>query len=257
MTGKKICFISDAHFGVHVSGYDDREERFAQLCALEAQNWSELYIVGDLFDFWIEYHWAIRPDYFNVLHQLKLLVDRGITVHYLAGNHDFALGSFLQETIGISVYPDFVDKVLQGKRVYAYHGDGLLKKDFGYRLLKILLRNPVNQRIYRILHPNVGVPFGSFISGSSRKYLNRPVGKPFLGEYRECARKQLQKGNDIVIYGHIHYPDIVRFGDLGTYCNLGAWLQYYNYATMENGEITLFKFQEDGSSVEIPSSAAK
>ena len=242
MTRKKICFISDAHFGVSVQGYDDREERFAQLCALEARHWSELYIVGDLFDFWVEYRWAIRPDYFDVLHQLKLLVDRGIAVHYLAGNHDFALGSFLEKMIGISVFPGVVEKELQGKRVHMYHGDGLLKKDVGYRILKMLLRNPINQRLYKMLHPNIGVPLGSLISGSSRKYLNRPNGKKYLPEYRTHAHQQLQKGNDIVIHGHVHFPDLVRYGDLGTYCNLGAWLEYYSYATMENGEITLFKF---------------
>ena len=253
MSDKKICFISDAHFGVPVPGYDNREERFIQLCSCEAENWSELYIVGDLFDFWVEYRWAIRPDYFNILHQLKLLVDRGIAVHYLAGNHDFALGSFLEKTIGISVYPGAVEKVIQGRRVYAFHGDGLLKKDFGYRILKLLLRNPVNQLIYKMMHPNIGVPFGSFISGSSRKYLNRPEGSEFLEEYRVHAQRQLKNGSDLVIYGHIHYPDLVRYGDLGIYCNTGAWLKYYSYATMENGEITLLQFQEDGSSAAVPS----
>jgi UDP-2,3-diacylglucosamine hydrolase len=251
MKRKKICFLSDAHFGVPVPGYDDREERFRWFCEQEAHAWSDLYIVGDLFDFWVEYRWAIRPDYFNVLHQLRQLVGQGIKVHYLAGNHDFALGPFLRKTIGLAVYPGAIDRKLQGRRFHIYHGDGLLKKDFGYRILKKLLRNRVNQWLYKLMHPNIGVPLGSFISGSSRKYLDRPEGNHFLKEYRECARSQLKKGYDVVMYGHVHYPDFVRYGELGTYCNVGAWLKYCSYAILEGGELTLLKFQEDGASFPV------
>jgi UDP-2,3-diacylglucosamine hydrolase len=253
---KKICFISDAHFGISLPGFDDREDLFFHFLEREADSLSELYIVGDLFDFWIEYRHAIRPDYFLVLHHLRRLIDRGVTVHYLAGNHDFALGPFLRNTMGIQVYPDTLSREIQGKRVFLYHGDGLIKIDIGYRILKKLLRNPINQRIYKLLHPDIGVPLGSFISGSSRKYLNRTLSDNVLDEYRNCAKKRLNDGYDIVIYGHIHQPEFLSY-PLGIYGNLGSWLKHYTYAMMENGVFALYRYHDGKPDEPLPIIDAK
>jgi UDP-2,3-diacylglucosamine hydrolase len=253
---KKICFISDAHFGISLPGFDDRETLFFRFLEREAVTLSELYIVGDLFDFWIEYRHTIRPDYFLVLHHLKLLIDRGISVHYLAGNHDFALGPFLQKTMGIRIYPGALSRDIQGKRVYLYHGDGLIKRDVGYRILKKLLRNPLNQRIYKLLHPNIGVPLGSLVSGSSRKYLNRPLAENLRNEYRDCAKKRLNDGHDMVIYGHIHLPEFLSYPS-GIYCNLGSWLQHYTYAIMENGALALYRYHDGEPAEPLPLIAMK
>jgi UDP-2,3-diacylglucosamine hydrolase len=253
---KKVCFISDAHFGVDLPGFEDRERLFFNFLEREAAAWSELYIVGDLFDFWVEYRHAIRPDYFPVVHRLKNIIDNGVAIHYLAGNHDFALGPFLSHTLGISIYPGSITREIQGKRVYLYHGDGLIKWDIGYRVLKKLLRNPVNQRIYKLLHPDIGVPLGSFISGSSRKYLKRSLPDRFRDEYRTCARKVLNKGNDIVIYGHIHLPEFIRY-PAGIYCNIGSWLKQFTYATMFNGEVSLLRYHDGEASESLPAISLK
>jgi len=246
---KKVCFISDAHFGINLPGYNDRERHFFGFLAREASSWSELYIVGDLFDFWIEYNHAIRPDAIAVVHHLWKVIDSGVAVHYLAGNHDFALGPFLEKEMGICIHPAAISTEIQGKRVYLYHGDGLIKRDIGYRVLKKLLRNPLNQRIYKLLHPDIGVPLGSFISGSSRKYLNKPLSEKILQEYRECARKELDRGHDIVTFGHIHHPEFIKYPS-GIYCNLGSWLKHYSYATMCEGELSLVRYH-DGAEAEV------
>lgn len=249
MTIKHTYFISDAHFGIDLEGHNNREELFFRFLKREAPHMEELYIIGDLFDFWVEYRCAIRPDYFAVLHHLKTLIDNGVKIHYLAGNHDFALGTFLTDTIGIAVYPIDLACTIQGKRVYMYHGDGLIGRDIGYKVLKKLLRSPFNQRIYRLLHPNVGVPFGSSVSGSSRKYLNKPLSQALRDEYARCARNVLHSGHDIVIYGHIHVPEFIQWPE-GIYCNTGAWLKHYSYAVMRQGELSL-RHYVDGAADEL------
>ncbi|MBN1309028.1 MAG: UDP-2,3-diacylglucosamine diphosphatase [Chitinispirillaceae bacterium] len=251
MKSNKVYFVSDAHFGIDLPGCEDRERLFFNFLDQEVIGGSELYIVGDLFDFWIEYGHAIRPDYVPVLHHLWKAVDHGVTIHYLAGNHDFALGPFLEKTMGIRIYPGEIAREIQGKRVYLYHGDGLIKRDIGYRVLKKLLRNPINQRIYKLLHPDIGVPLGSFVSGSSRKYLNRPLAEKFREEYRRCAQKELARGHDIVIYGHIHLPELISY-PYGVYCNIGSWLKYYTYATMCDGKLLLLRYQEGGDAEVLP-----
>ncbi len=245
-------FISDAHFGIAIEGSENRDRVFCKLMEKVYQTGSDLFIIGDLFDFWIEYKYAIRPDYFLILAQLNRLVNAGVNVYYLAGNHDFALGKFLNETIGIVICPDTLDITLQGKKVHLYHGDGILKKDVGYRILKRLLRNRFNQKLYKMLHPDLGVPFGIFCSGSSRKHSTRLLTPELIREYRTEAFRQLDSGYDIVMYGHTHHGEIVHTHNGKVYCNTGAWLGHYNYVTMEEGELCLWKFSQDGSSKMVP-----
>lgn len=234
-----------------MQGGEYRDLHFSNLLENAPQNVSDLYIIGDLFDFWIEYRSSIRSDYFSVLHSLKKTVDRGVKVHYLAGNHDFALGSFLKDTIGIQIYQDFLEVQIQGKKVHLFHGDGLIKKDIGYRILKRIFRNQFNQRLFKLLHPDLGVSIGTFFSGSSRKYLRRFLSESIIREYRENARRRLESGNDLVIFGHTHYPEHCCF-DSGIYVNTGSWLINYNYASMTDGRISLWRYRPDNSPELIP-----
>jgi len=247
MKKNTVYFISDAHFGIKLDGCEEREKHFFRLLDEITPSMSALYINGDLFDFWIEYRNAIRPDYFNVLHHLKQLVDQGIEVHYLAGNHDFALGSFLTDQVGIIIHPESVDTVIQGKKVHIYHGDGLIKKDIGYRILKRILRNKTNQYFYRMLHPDIGVALGTFASGSSRKYLRPRFLDWIRKEYREHANSILEKGADIVIFGHTHEGEIVHCPK-GIYCNMGSWLINYNFASMTDGVLKFWNYPPSAAS---------
>jgi UDP-2,3-diacylglucosamine hydrolase len=242
MSSQTALFISDAHFGIPIYGDIERERYFADLLENFPSELSDLFIIGDLFDFWIEYRYAIRSDYFTVLHTLKKIVDKGINIHYLAGNHDFALGSFLRDVIGINIQHDVYNLTIQGKKVHLFHGDGLIKQDIGYRILKSILRNKFNQKLYKILHPDFGVQLGSFFSGSSRKYLRRNIPQWIIEEYRDHAKKTLDQGFDIVVYGHTHIGELCKF-ESGIYLNTGSWLINHHYATMTDGELALWSYQ--------------
>ncbi|MBD3315013.1 MAG: UDP-2,3-diacylglucosamine diphosphatase [Chitinivibrionales bacterium] len=249
-------FISDAHLGTRLTGFDQRETELPAFLRELTDTASHLFIVGDLFDFWIEYAHAVRPVFFPVLHELRLLVEHGVEVHYLAGNHDFALGSFLNQAIGIHLHPAHLDIELQGKKVHLYHGDGLLRRDVGYRLLRRILRNRFNQRLYKLLHPNIGVPLALFFSRSSRHYMESSAQKIPLDEYRGWARQRLDAGSDIVVLGHTHHPEISDYGGR-RYCNTGEWIRRYTYACMENGEITLWRRIPGAAPMPIQFSATK
>lgn len=251
-----VYFISDAHFGISISGQESREEHFSSFIQDISTSMSKLFIVGDLFDFWIEYKRAIRPDYFNVLYTLKQLTEKKIPVHYLAGNHDFALGTFLKDYLGITIHHGHYETVIQDKKVHLYHGDGLIKSDYGYRILRKILRNPVNQHIYKLLHPNIGVWFATRCSGHSRKYLSGRISEKSVQEYRMHARKYLESGNDIAIFGHTHRAELCDLG-CGIYCNTGSWLINYNYASMKNGRISLWAYNCDSSSQKLPLTVCK
>jgi UDP-2,3-diacylglucosamine hydrolase len=240
-----VYFVSDAHFGVGAKHPDHRVELFRDLTAQMCKRATDLFIVGDLFDFWIEYRFAIRPDYFPVLYELYRLVESGVKVHYLAGNHDFALGPFLEKTMGISIHHGTLDLELQGRKVHLCHGDGILSHDVRYRISKVFLRNTLFQKLYKILHPDIGVAFGIYCSKSHRKYSVLRLTPEVIEKYRQAARQRMkQKKSDLVIFSHTHHGEIHKF-DEGEYCNTGAWMNHYNYATLLDGKIELKAFSAD------------
>lgn len=242
-----VYFISDAHLGADCPGCEAREGHLLDFLATLRGKARALFIVGDLFDFWIEYPNAIRPDYFTVLHHLRMLIESGVNVHYLAGNHDFALGPFLTDTVGISIHTGHCTLTLHGKRIHLHHGDGLVGKDIGYHFLRAVLRNRLNQRLFKLIHPDIGIPFAKFCSHASRYFLKRTCSERKLAQYRRVARQFIGRGSDIVVFGHTHRPELYDFG-AASYCNTGEWIRRYTYAKLEGGDMTLWEyFPREGS----------
>lgn len=228
--------MSDAHLGLRV----DREERQRISSLLDffshmGKNADGLYIVGDLFDFWFEYTSVIPRRHFLILCALKTLVNQGVTVEYITGNHDFGMDSFFETDLGIPVHHEPVDTTLDGKRVYIAHGDGLAKKDVGYRLLKKVLRNPVNIRLYRLLHPDLGFRLALFCSKLSRDHLAIENKEE---EYIQYAKTKFADGFERVILAHTHRPQEYRENDFA-YINTGDWMNFFSYGKLEKGQLSL------------------
>jgi len=235
-----VFFVSDGHFGL---GNDEagKNRCFAEMAAEMRGRATDLYILGDLFDFWIEYRHAIRPDYFLVLHELRGLVQAGVKVHYLTGNHDFALGNFLEKTVGVAVGKT-MHASLQGRNVYMRHGDNI-NKSGGLKFAERLMHSRFLQTLYKALHPNIGVKLGRLCSAASKKRSReRGISEEDLQKYRRAAQTYLKsKKCDLVILAHTHHSELVRF-DEGEYCNTGSWMDNYDYAVMRGGEIRLCRW---------------
>lgn len=238
-------FISDAHLGNNNPYPRWREEWLLDFLERIQVDATHLFIVGDLFDFWIEYRHAIRPDYFNILWGLKTLRHKGVEIHYLAGNHDFALGPFLEQEIGVHLHFKPCVLTLQQQRLLISHGNGLLAGQCGDRFVQRQLFNPRWQKLYKLLHPNLGVPLGNAVSRLSRRR-NKPEALPqWATRYRQKAHEYLQRDYDMVIWGHTHWPEICCWqinGSLKVYCNTGDWLDRFTYATLKSSRLQLWRY---------------
>lgn len=243
-TEGKIYFISDAHLGEDISKVEkSKEERLIAFLRHIAQDAAFLYVVGDLFDFWFEYKQAVPARHHRVLHRLATLVQQGIHTVYVAGNHDFCLGHFLSQEIGMEVSAQPLAVEHHGLRLFVAHGDGLASKDRGYRFLKKILRHPLSVWLYRQVHPDIGLPLGKLISASSRAYTDQKALK-MVAEYELAARQKLSQGFDAVILGHSHYPILRRFGEK-TYLNIGDWITHFTYGMLQEGKLTLEKWEKN------------
>jgi len=220
----------------------NRIARFRELAAHIRAHASELYLVGDMFDFWIEYGSAIRPGYFGVLHELRGIVEAGVPVRYVAGNHDFAVGNFLEKHVGLTLHRGCVNAELQGRKLHISHGHRI-GMDLTQRLIDAMLRNKALQAFYKLLHPSLGVAIGAFVSAAS-KAKSRRAGVPVkaLERYRRTARARLKAGKcDLVVFAHTHYGEVLRWNE-GEYCNTGSWMDKREYAVLQGGKISLLRW---------------
>lgn len=214
-----------------------------QFLDIMANDATHVYIVGDLFDFWYEYKNVIPKKYFNFLYKFKLMTEGGVEMHYLAGNHDFYLGQFFDNYINIKTWPDEYEFSLNNKNFFIWHGDGLGRKDGGYRFLKKIMRSKVNQKIFRFLHPDYGVTFARWVSGSSRKYTSQLNHLRDESDYFEFAEKQFKRGVDYVLMGHRHNPLEHKVGNK-KYINLGDWITCFSYAVFDGKDLELKYFKD-------------
>ena len=240
---KKIYFISDFHLGI-----PDREKslereklivRFLEEIRGQAE---EIFILGDIFDFWYEYRKVVPKGHTRLLGKLAELTDTGIPLHFFVGNHDMWMKDYFQSELNIPVYFHPQELERQGKKLMIGHGDGLGPGDHGYKRLKKLFRNPVSKFLFGVFPPVMGMGLANYLSRRSRAAtMNEQV---FLGEEKEwliihCKEVLKQKNIDFFVFGHRHLPIDHRLSEGSRYINLGDWIHYFTYAVLENGEMTL------------------
>jgi len=234
----KIYFLSDVHLGAHSASQERlKQDRLVSFFRKIENEGAELVIGGDLFDFWFEYNHVVPRMHFRVLAQLAALASK-ITVRYIAGNHDFWLDSFMSNEVGLIIHPDEYIMSLDGKKYFISHGDGLLKQDHGYRMLKWVLRHRVNIILYRLLHPDFGVPFALFCSHLSRKSSGRRKRPYSDSDYREFAFSKIDQGFDYVVLGHTHWA-AMQPHNKGFYLNPGFFGRNFTYIVVNDGEAQL------------------
>ena len=220
---KRYFFISDQHLGLQSKEIEDKKERLlVEFLKYAEDNCDELFILGDLFDYWFEYKRVYQKGYFRTLTALQDVAEKGIQIHYFIGNHDFLHQDFFTSEFGIIMHENPITITLNNKKFYIGHGDGLVKNDVGYRILKTVLRNKFVQKLYSLLHPDLGIAIASKTSKSSREYTK----KKDYGEIdgmQSAAIQKIDEGYDYVIFGHTHERSIKKING-GTYINLGSWI---------------------------------
>jgi UDP-2,3-diacylglucosamine hydrolase len=245
--GKKIYFASDFHLGVptHTESLEREKKVVSWLCSIE-DSASHIFILGDLFDFWFEYKYTIPKGFVRILGKLMQLRDADIPVTFFTGNHDMWMFGYFQEEFGIRVFKDPVTVNIQNKKFFIGHGDGLGPGDRKYKIIKTIFTNKTAQRVFRWLHPDVGIRLANYWSHKSRQK-NLSEDKKYYGEdewlVRFCREQEEEEHHDFYVFGHRHLPLDVRINDRSRYINLGDWIMSFTYAEFDGREISLKTYE--------------
>lgn len=246
-------FIADAHLGQgSLESNRAREQDLLAFFDRVASERAALYVNGDLFDFWFEYAHVIPWRHAPVLAAIRAVVDRGIPVSFLGGNHDWWAGRSFEAFGGMAVHRGPISVQHQGLRLFLAHGDGLASRgDSGYLLLRAVLRHPAAIALLRLVHPDVAYSLGHRLSKFSREHL---TDREFAVEapLARAVDAKLAEGWDAFLMGHMHARHRERRPGGGTLFILGDWMRLFSALRLENGEF-LWEDWTSGKPVELGS----
>lgn len=249
MQKKKIYFASDFHLGVpDLASSHDREKKICRWLDSIRHDAEEIFLVGDIFDFWYEYHYTVPKGTVRLLGKIAELTDSGIVVHFFTGNHDLWMKNYFTEELQVQVHHAPVQREFFGKQFFIGHGDGLGPGDAWYKVLRFFFTNSIFQWLFSRLHPNLAF----YIARKSSKRSRVQTGdsdEKFLGVENEWlflfCRDYLQShAMDFFIFGHRHLPLDLDVDGKARYLNLGEWFNYCTYAVADENGLRLEKFEK-------------
>ena len=247
-TRNKIYFASDFHLGA--GGYAstrEREDRLVRWLDLVKTDAAEVFLMGDVFDFWFEYKTVVPKGYVRFLGKLAELTDAGILLYLFRGNHDMWMFDYFEREFGATIVTNEMKIERGGKKFYLHHGDGLGPGDAMYKILKKIFRSQLCQWLFARIHPNLGVGIANYWSRHSRiAGENNSKRKDEEKEWLVVYSRELLATDfyDYLIFGHRHFPLDIRLNEQSRYINLGEWVNYNSYAVFDGKALTMHYFEK-------------
>lgn len=237
----RAIFIADAHL---VSPNDANYSLLLHFLDELEGDLDTLYIMGDLFDFWLGFPSHPFTQYDAVLDALERLVLRGCRLVYFEGNHDFHLGAIFSQRLKAEIHAGPVIESVQGRRLYLCHGDQINREDRLYRLLRFLLRTRLVVAGVRHISPAWADKIRERLQKRSQAGYSAKTAR---WDYRQIlldfAGSLLKQGCDGLVTGHFHLAlrENIPGSDFAL-LSLGDWMEQFTYGEMRDGELRLMTY---------------
>ncbi len=239
----KIFFASDFHLGLNTGSPPlEREKKVVAWLNDIAPMADEIYLLGDVFDFWWEYKLVVPRGFTRFLGTVSSITDSGIPVHFFTGNHDMWIKDYLSKECGMITHTEPFITTFNGKRFYLAHGEGLGSDNSGLKILLNIFHNKPLRVLYSSLHPSLGVGFGHRWSKNSR--LGKGISTEFMGEEKEDLIKYATnicntEKFDFFIFGHRHLAMTYKIKEGAEVVFLGDWITNSSYAEWNGNNLML------------------
>lgn len=245
----KIYFISDLHLGAtYYPDPHDWEKRVVAFLDSIAGECDELYLLGDVLDYWYEYRNVVPRGFVRFFGALARMADSGVKIHWFIGNHDIWLFDYLRNEIGLEIVDGYVIREIRGKRFFLTHGDGVGKMSPGFRFLRGLFRNRICQKLYAAVHPRWTIAFAHAWSKSSRESDGMPAyrgedNEPLVQFSKEYLR-DVDPRIDYFVYGHRHIMlDMPLTPSEARVIILGDWIHNFSYGEFDGENFVLKRYK--------------
>ncbi len=242
---KLVYFLSDLHLGAAYLP-DKREAELRAVAFLESikDTAAEVYLLGDILDYWFEYRTVVPRGYVRFFGAVAALADAGVKVYWFIGNHDIWLFDYLRDELGVTVIDGVVVKEIMGKRFFLTHGDGVGRIPPAFRLIRWLFRNRICQKLYSAIHPRWTIPFAHGWSRSSRDIEHyapvfRGMAQEPLAVFAKDYYDNVDPSINFFVFGHIHVAVDEAISPTCRFVVLGDWIRLFTYAVFDGIDIKL------------------
>ena len=237
--GKSLFFLSDTHFGFpNKEESGKREKRVVNWLDSVKSETHSLFLLGDIFDKWLEYRNFIPKTGIRFFAKIRQMVDEGIDVYFFSGNHDNWWKNYFTEYIGIKeCFRQGVILNVDGTSMFLHHGHQIKPRGFWGRLLGVLFVKEIEYFLH-IFHPEVVFYLVSKVfTDSQKKRMKRDLEekkekKEFLVEIAKEIGQKLPV--EYIVMGHRHKQSNVVVGENKTYFNIGEWVFNSGYGQFSN-----------------------
>lgn len=251
MAAKNTYFISDLHLGAkYMTDQMERERRVCRFLESIRHDAGELYLLGDILDYWYEYKYVVPRGYIRFLGKLAQLADEGVKITWVTGNHDVWLFDYLRDQLQMTVLYGHTEVTVQGRRILIAHGDDVGKQPAMYRFTRWCFYNKVCQWLYASIHPRWTYPIATGWSNENRTRRDpqeqKAVSENAAERLMDFSRNYHAAHPDIeaFVYGHIHIARLNESPDMPPVVFLGDWISQFSYAVLNpdgNFELKFFK----------------
>lgn len=251
MSNKKVYFLSDVHLGSCAFNDDkEREQKLVRWLTTIQDNASDIYLLGDIFDFWYEYKYVIPKGFVRLLGKLAELSDKGVKLHFFIGNHDIWVRDYFEKELGMNVYLYDTVQEINGKRFYLAHGHRTGYRPWIVKLMHYVFHAGWVRRLYNCIHPTINYWFGLKWSKNNRLYKHKQEEAEYLGEDKEFLvqfAKEYSKTHpeiDYFIFGHRHVMLDLMLSKTARVVYLGDWISHFSYAVFDEDGLRLEMYEE-------------
>lgn len=251
-TGKLTYFISDLHLGAaYFMNPRDHERLVVRWLRSIAPTAGQLYLVGDIIDYWFEYRHVVPRGFTRFLGTLAEMADAGVEITWLIGNHDIWIFDYLPKEIGMRVIDGSTIEEIAGTRFFISHGDGLGRQPLGFRIIRHVFRNRLAQRLFASIHPRWTVGFAYWWSAYNRKRHHlepvRPAesGTVLVDWASDYNRTHPEADIDWFVFGHFHQILNEPTADgRSRVMILGDWITHMSYAVFDGKSLSIKRFNQ-------------
>lgn len=243
---KKAYFLSDLHLGArYLADEKQAERRVTAFLESIRSDASEIYLLGDILDYWYEYRYVVPRGFVRFFGKLAELADSGIKITWMVGNHDIWIFDYLSRELGIEVIDGILVREILGKKFFMNHGDGVGWQSISFRLIRSVFRNRVCQKLFSGIHPRWTVPFALAWSDSSR---GAGSGTDASGQgvkkLLEFSEQYHLRHPDInyFIFGHVHVMSEKVIAENCRFVTLGEWISLFSYAEYDGESLKLSRW---------------